>query len=340
MNLIHKNWRQAAFIWLLLMLFFPFRLGFVAEPYPRSIIPTEIVSGTSPTTSKSLFKGSTELEFYDQVVDFVQTLFFKHLLVNPKERKVVMVESVFCPTEVREVFAKVMFRHFEISSILFVPSHLVTLSALAIETALVIDIGHKEAMIIPVYSGVQVLHAWQAQPLAAEAVHAEIKRQLLEDGVPSDLLTDEIIEEIKVRTCFVTTYERAQKYKNNESVTPPPSVSYPIQGKKTITISGKLRETAFEMLFPEDNDRLGLPYIILDAVISCSIDIRKALLENLVIIGGTAMVLGLKARLKDELLALLKSEIYNDKLRTNIIKFHKLPAKENFAAWYLDFEFI
>lgn len=239
------------------------RLGFVAEPFPRSIIPTEVISGSSPTTSKPLFKYTSELELYDHVVDFIQTIFFKHLLVNPKERKVVIVESVLCPTEVREMFAKVLFRHFEISSILFVASHLVTLSTLAIENAVVVDIGHKEATIIPIFSGIQILHAWQAQPLAAEEVHAEVRRQLIENGVSSDLLDDETIEEIKVRTCFVTTYERSQKYKNNEEITPPPNISYPIVGKETITITGKLRETAYEVLFPEDNDRLGLPYILL-----------------------------------------------------------------------------
>ncbi|XP_031638358.1 actin-related protein 10 [Contarinia nasturtii] len=309
------------------------KLGFVAEPHPRSIVPTQIISGTSPTTSKPLFEYKNQLQLYDQVVDFVQTLFFKHLLVNPKERKVVIVESVLCPTEIREVFAKVLFRHFDISSILFVTSHLVALSTLAIETGLVVDIGHKEATVIPVYSGVQVLFAWQAQPLAAEAVHTEIKRQLIENGVSSELLTDDIIEEIKVRTCFVTTYERSQKYKNNEEVSPPPDVSYPIQGKETITIPGKLRETAYEVLFPEDNDRLGLPYIILDAIAACSLDMRKTLLENLVILGGTAMAQGLTARLKDELITLLKTGVYKEKLHTTTVKFHRLPAKENFAAW-------
>lgn len=310
------------------------RLGFVAEPYPRSIIPTEyVISGSSPTTSKPLFKYTNELELYDQVVDFIQTLFFKHLLVNPKERKVVIVESVLCPTKIREIFAKVLFRHFEISSILFVASHLVTLSTLAIENAVVVDIGHKEATIIPIFSGVQILHAWQAQPLAAEAVHTEIRRQLLENGVQSDLLDDDVIEEIKVRTCFVTTYERSQKYKNNEEITPPPSICYPLVGKETITITGKLRETAYEVLFPEDNDRLGLPYIILDAIIACEIDLRKILLENIVVIGGTAMAQGLLARLKDELLALLKTDVYKEKLHSNTVKFHRVPAKENFAAW-------
>lgn len=82
-------------------------------------------------------------------------------------------------------------------SVLFIPTHLVVLSTLAVETALVIDIGHKEATIIPVYCGVQVLHAWQAQDIAAEAVHEDIKRQLMESGIEDDLLNPEIIEDIK-----------------------------------------------------------------------------------------------------------------------------------------------
>lgn len=247
----------------------------------------------------------------------------------------ILVESSFCPTAVREILAKVLFRHFEIASILFVPSHLVILSTLACETALVIDIGFKEATVIPVYSGVQVIHAWQAQPLAAEVVHTEIKRQLLENGVAAELLSDEVIEEIKVRTCFVTTYERALEYRNGGEPESPPCVEYPIQGEQMITIPGKLRETAFEALFPYDNDRLGLPFIILDSVAACSIDMRKSLLENIVIVGGTAMTQGLVARVKDELLALLKSDVYKHQLHMDCVKFHRLPAKENFAAWYV-----
>lgn len=210
---------------------------------------------------------------------------------------------------------------------------MVILSTLAVESALVVDIGFKEATVLPVYSGVQVVRAWQAQPLAAEAIHAEIKRQLLETGVSIELLTPDVIEDIKVRTCFVTTYDRAQKYKGNEPPTPPPDVDYPIEGKCVIKVPGALRETAFEVLFPNDNDRLGLPYIILDAAMICPVDMRKQLLENIVLIGGSSMIQGITARLRAELLALMKSDLYNDKLFLDAVKFHMVPAKENFAAW-------
>lgn len=305
----------------------------MADPYPRSIIRTETITSTSPTTSKTLFQCKTKAEIYDQIVDFVQMLFFKHLLVSPKERKIVMVESVLCPTEIREIFAKVLFRHFDVAAILHVPSHLVILATLAIETAVVVDLGFKEATVVPIYSGVQIVHAWQAQPLAAEAIHKEIRRQLIENGISEELLTNETVEEIKSRLCFVTTRERALKYENNETVAPPPDVAYPINGKEIINIPGKVRETIYEILFVDDNDHLSLPHIILNAIKCCTGDTRKQLLENIVLVGGTSMALGLVSRLQQELTILLKNDLYKNYLICDSIKFHIVPAKENSAAW-------
>ena len=54
-----------------------------------------------------------KLPFY---VNFVTAWFccFSHLLVNPKERRVVVVESVFCPTIFRDTLARVLFDHYEV----------------------------------------------------------------------------------------------------------------------------------------------------------------------------------------------------------------------------------
>lgn len=46
---------------------------------------------------------------------FILSYLSRYVLVSPKERKVVIVESVLCPTEIRETLAKVLFRHFEVS---------------------------------------------------------------------------------------------------------------------------------------------------------------------------------------------------------------------------------
>ena len=81
------------------------------------------------------------------------------------------MESLLTPTQFRETLAKVLFRHFEIGSLMILPSHLVAISTLGIETALVLDVGYEEATLIPIFEGIPVLKAWQALPLASRAVH-------------------------------------------------------------------------------------------------------------------------------------------------------------------------
>lgn len=59
---------------------------------------------------------------------------------------------------------------FQVPSVLFVPSHLVTLYTLGINTALVIDIGYEETTLIPVCEGTPLIQCMQAQPLGAKAI--------------------------------------------------------------------------------------------------------------------------------------------------------------------------
>jgi len=73
------------------------------------------------------------------------------------------------------------------------------------------------------------------------------------------------VEDIKVRTCFVTTLERSAKLGTEDAPSPPPDVTYP--GVKRILIPGEIREKAFEILWERDNDNLSLPTMILDAII-------------------------------------------------------------------------
>lgn len=173
------------------------RLGFAAEQCPRYIIPSRVDDPTGLSGSCNLFDITDSDHFYRQVVAFLQKAFFKYILVNPKDRQIVLVESVLCPTNIRETFARALFCHFEVNSVFHVPLHLASLCTLAVETALVVDLGFRETIVMPVFSGVQVVKAWQAQPLAAEAVHDEIKGKLIMDGIKEELLTEKVVEDIK-----------------------------------------------------------------------------------------------------------------------------------------------
>lgn len=104
------------------------------------------------------------------MVDFIHNIYFKYALLSPKDRAIVIVESLLCPTLFRDTLAKVLFVHYEIAQMFILPSHLVCLAGLAVETALVVDVGYKEAVVIPVCHGLPIIQAWQALPLGGKAI--------------------------------------------------------------------------------------------------------------------------------------------------------------------------
>lgn len=98
------------------------------------------------------------------------------------------------------------------------------------------------------------------------------------NDISSDIdLSEKMLEDIKVRTCFITTLERSAKLGTKDAPTPPPDVTYP--GVKRILIPGEIREKAFEVLWERDNDNLSLPTMILDAIVKVRTITYKVILS-------------------------------------------------------------
>ncbi|KAF3429089.1 hypothetical protein E2986_06596 [Frieseomelitta varia] len=324
------------------------KFGYAGEPTPRGIIRTEI---KCPDTKKlrRIYDYKDTEDLYQLLVEFLHALFFKHVVISPKDARIVILESLLVPTQFRDTLAKVLFRHFEIGSLMLLSTHLATISTLGVNSALVLDIGYKEATLIPIYEGEPILKAWQALPLGGQVVHELVKcfifnwcfinsyffnrylMKSLREIYPNVDITEKLVEDIKVRTCFVTTLERSAKLGTADAPKPPPAIKYP--GVKSINIPGEIREEAFEVLWERDNDNLSIPTMILNAIIQCPIDTRRTLAENILLIGGTAMAKGFASRLKSELLTLVKSSHYSEKLKIQTFMFHTAPSKPNYTAW-------
>lgn len=67
--------------------------------------------------------------------------------------------------------------------------------------------------------------------------------------------------------------------------------------------------------------------------LQCPIDTRKVLSENLVVIGGTAMLPGFLHRLMAEIRLLVEKPKYRDVLASKSFRIHSPPAKPNCTAW-------
>lgn len=327
------------------------RCGLAGETGPRCIVPSHVKSKTGKI--EKLWEFDTTDQLYENLKDFLFNLYFRHLLVNAKDRRVVICESILCPSAFRETLAKVLFKHFEVSSVLFAVGQVNCLLGLGTNTGLVVDVGYNETIVLPVYEGIPVIKALQNIPLGGKSIHKRIETQLRESGTVTtgseekplstlpDCLNEDILEDIKVRCCFVTNLQRASQihkvtqYGEDKSKlpSPPPGVKYPVDGDHLLLVNGTIREHSCEVLFEQDNEHQSLSTIILDAIINSPIDMRRDLAENIVIIGGTSMLPGFHHRLCVELYHLLKNNKYQNELSIKLFKFHKLPTKENCACW-------
>uniref|UniRef100_A0AAY5EFX2 Actin related protein 10 n=1 Tax=Electrophorus electricus TaxID=8005 RepID=A0AAY5EFX2_ELEEL len=290
------------------------KCGFAGETGPRFIIPSEIQRhGLQKPIKVVQYNINTE-ELYANLKEFIHTLYFRHLLVNPRDRRVVIIESILCPSHFREMLSKVFFKHFEVPSVLFAPSHLMTIMALGVNSALVMDCGYTETLVLPVYEGIPILSAWEALPLGGKAIH---------------------------KTCFVSDLQRGLKIQESKfnldglagRPSPPPDADYPLDGEKILHIKGSIRDSVAEMLFEQDNEEKSIATLVLDTLIKCPIDTRKVLSENLVVIGGTAMLPGFLHRLLAEIRLLVEKAKYRDALATKSFRIHSPPAKPNCTAW-------
>uniref|UniRef100_A0A667ZG63 Actin related protein 10 n=1 Tax=Myripristis murdjan TaxID=586833 RepID=A0A667ZG63_9TELE len=304
------------------------KCGFAGETGPRFIIPSEIRKpGQQQVQHHHVvqYNINTE-ELYVNLKEFIHMLYFRHLLVNPRDRRVVIIESILCPSHFRETLTKVFFKQFEVPSVLFAPSHLMSIMTLGINSALVMDCGYTETLVLPVYECTPILPAWEA---------------LCACDFASWLCNGSLLSLLAVRTCFVSDLQRGfkiQEAKFNldgtaERPAPPPDVDYPLDGEKILHIKGSIRDSVMEILFEQDNEEKSVASLILDALVKCPIDTRKVLSENLVVIGGTAMLPGFLHRLLAEIRLLVEKPKYRDILATKSFRLHSPPAKPNCTAW-------
>uniref|UniRef100_A0A8D2IMF5 Actin related protein 10 n=1 Tax=Varanus komodoensis TaxID=61221 RepID=A0A8D2IMF5_VARKO len=314
------------------------KCGFAGETGPRCVIPSEI---KKPGISKVRLLLSLQKVL--------------HLLVNPRDRRVVIVESVLCPSHFRETLTKVLFKYFEVPSVLFAPSHLMSLLTLGINSAMVLDCGYTESLVLPIYEGIPILSCWGALPLGGKAIHKELENQLLEQStvdtgatkgqsLPSVMgsVPEDIVEDIKVRTCFVSDLQRGLKIQaakfnmdgSAERPAPPPDVEYPLDGEKILHVNGAIRLEILVFVFMTGSEWSSSslrPRALLPR--PCPIDTRKQLAENLVVMGGTAMLPGFLHRLMAEIRYLVEKPKYKELLASKTFRVHTPPAKPNCVAW-------
>jgi len=142
------------------------------------------------------------------------------------------------------------------------------------------------------------------------------------------------LEDIRIRSCFVTNLDRGKLINDNQLDKLRPALSpfvYELDEDHCFTFNGVVREAAAELWFcTDDLDGISIPQMIVDVIAKCPIDCRKTLAESIVLTGGTSMIPGLKSRLIRELKLLSNSVL---KGQANSFRLYKCPVKPSCINW-------
>jgi actin-related protein 10 len=302
------------------------RCGFAGEEKPRCVLHTHLVVPRAVQThrqratlsSPNLFDNSMS-EFSASQLDtafyaFLRRVYFQWLLVDGDERSVLLVENTMSlAPRFRKSLARVLFTRFKASRVDTVSSHAVAMLPLMIDdfsrhntsnddddksvfnVALVVDVGARCTVALPVAHGHGCVSALCVVPVGAADVLDGLRDMLLQrgDAKPSNALVHDLL----VRSCYVASASTAAASSSSESSSESSEMS-----QETCDYVA-----AADLLFEgtDRSDYRGVASAILDSLDKANGSLRRLLAANILLIGGITMLPGFGARLHAELHALL-----------------------------------
>ncbi|KAF9579500.1 hypothetical protein BGW38_004217 [Lunasporangiospora selenospora] len=263
----------------------------------------------------------------ERLSEYLYDVYYKLLLTDPKQRKVIICESPLAPIALKQTIARVLFEKLQVPSISFISSHLLALLTTGTATGLVIDCGHLETSVLPIFGSRPMMPFIRTTPRAGKFLSNQLKQLLREKcpisiaGNPTDLriipdsmLTSAFIETIKTRLLFASPMiinardnigedEMNNNYRLISAATEV-QVEVWLEEENTrgiMAIPGWIRERVSECLFQGDEDAQSLTDVILETVLKTPSDLRRPLVSSMLLVGGTAQLPNLQSRLLQEI---------------------------------------
>ncbi|KDE02660.1 hypothetical protein MVLG_06796 [Microbotryum lychnidis-dioicae p1A1 Lamole] len=210
------------------------KLGFSGEPRPRVCLDvTSLVEEEGETANEEAggllwaLEGyqvdeTRERIRYERLKKGLRRIWYTNLMTDPKQRKIIISENPLLSTQVKYMIAKVLFENLQVPSITFASAPVLALLATGNVTGLVVDCGHLETTVLPVFASRPLFPSLLSTPRASCLLNARLKALLLEFAsyappptsfnsskpptigrVPECILSEQVVEEVKNRCCFV-----------------------------------------------------------------------------------------------------------------------------------------
>ena len=233
--------------------------------------------------------------------------FYNELRVVPADCAGVLVtEAPRNPKENRKIMAEKMFETFEVKALYIAIQAVMSLYANGRNTGLVVDSGDGVTHTVPVFEGYSIRSAIEKMQIAGREITKYCQKQLLNLGHSFTSSAEmEIVKDIKEKLCYIAQdYDAEFADSTGSSVN---NKNYTLPDNAQIEIPGTFRIQVPELLFQPTLNGLScnsIQALSWASIGGSDIDIRRDLLKNVILSGGTTMYEGIGDRLKKELEAL------------------------------------
>jgi actin beta/gamma 1 len=266
--------------------------------------------------------------------DHLETIYsysFNKLSVSSEEYAVLITEPPLALKSMREKMTQILFEVFNVPAMYIAISGVLGLYASGRTTGLVVDFGHQDTTVLPIYEGYALPHATIKNPIGGCDISDRLNRaiktyttinrssstcdtqaisdisfsgfdfnqnsyyDMLSSKMRSTALKPYTVDAVKEALCYVarqgTAYEE------------PTTGHFKLPDGNVLSFSED-RYTSTEVLFNPSligSTANGVHDSIFESIARIDIDIRASFWKNIIPVGGTSMLPGMKDRLQHEL---------------------------------------
>ncbi|NXU55128.1 ACL7A protein, partial [Turnix velox] len=295
-----------------------FKCGFAGDPYPSHVFSSTVgkPKGEAEHNQKATFIGrdlqnsSIPLTLispiqHGVVVDWIcmqdtlECIFQTKLKIQPEDHAVLVSVPPLCSNTYKEKYAEIMFEGLHTPAI-----HIAYQSSLAMysygkTSALLVESGHGASYVVPIYDGYVLRSMAEKVDYGGLDVTHFLMKLLNEAGNKFTEHQLNIVQDLKEKCCYTSLNFR----KDLSLPVQNQQMDYKLPDGQLITVD-KERFLCAEALFKPDllgSQEPGLLQLTYACLHQSKGDIRKKMLSNILLCGGSTMMEGFADRFQMEL---------------------------------------